>query len=95
MGVPWWPMRLAGPQGVVLRPLKRADAEEFAEVRVANRDWLQPWDATLPGADVPSGASAGEVPDSDEVLSGSALQSALREERAAFHSMRRALQSQA
>lgn len=68
-------MRLTGPQGVVLRPLKRADAEEFAEVRVANRDWLQPWDATLPGTDARGGA--------------------LREERAAFHSMRRALQSQA
>ena len=80
MGVSWWPMRLTGPQGVVLRPLKRADAEEFAEVRVANRDWLQPWDATLPGAGV-SGA---------DVRGGS-----LREERAAFHSMRRALQSQA
>lgn len=73
-------MRLTGPQGVVLRPLKRSDAEEFAEVRVANRDWLQPWDATLPGAGV-SGADA---------RGGS-----LREERAAFHSMRRALQSQA
>ena len=68
-------MRLTGPQGVVLRPLKRADAEEFAEVRVANRDWLQPWDATLPGADARGGP--------------------LREERAAFQSMRRALQSQA
>ena len=68
-------MRLTGPQGVVLRPLKRADAEEFAEVRVANRDWLQPWDATLPGTDARGGA--------------------LRKERAAFHSMRRALQSQA
>lgn len=68
-------MRLTGPQGVILRPLKRADAEEFAEVRVANHDWLQPWDATLPGAGVRGGT--------------------LREERAAFHSMRRALQSQA
>ena len=80
VGVPWWPMRLTGPQGVVLRPLKRADAEEFAEVRVANRDWLQPWDATLPGARV-TGA---------DVPGGS-----LREERAAFPSMRRALQQQA
>ena len=93
-------MRLTGPQGVVLRPLKRADAEEFAEVRVANRDWLQPWDATLPGAgvsgaDARGGASARETPGSDEVLSGSELQAALREERAAFHSMRRVLQSQA
>ena len=68
-------MRLTGPQGVILRPLKRADAEEFAEVRVANHDWLQPWGATLPGAGVRGGT--------------------LREERAAFHSMRRALQSQA
>lgn len=75
MGVLWWPMRLAGPQDLVLRPLKRVDAEEFAQVRVANRDWLKPWDATLPGADVPGGS--------------------LREEWAAFHSMRRALQQQA
>ena len=68
-------MLLTGPQGVILRPLKRADAEKFAEVRVANRDWLQPWDATLPGVDMRGGT--------------------LRKERAAFHSMRRALQSQA
>lgn len=67
-------MRLTGPQGVILRPLKRSDAEKFAEVRVANRDWLQPWDATLPGVDMRGGT--------------------LRKEHAAFHSMRRALQSQ-
>lgn len=88
-------MRLTGPQGMVLRPLKRADAEEFAQVRVANRGWLQPWDATLPGMDAQDGASAGKASGSDEVLSGSELQSALRQERAAFRSMRRALQLQA
>lgn len=88
-------MRLTGPQGVVLRPLKRGDAEKFSEVRVANRDWLQPWDATLPGADGHADALAGEAPGSDEVLEGPELEAALRKKRAAFHSMRRALQSQA
>lgn len=88
-------MRLTGPQGVILRPLKRADAEKFAEVRVANRDWLQPWDATLPGGDMRGGALAGEAPGSDEGRCGPELEAALRKERAAFHCMRRALQSQA
>lgn len=49
MSASWWPMRLSGPQNVVLRPLLRTDAGAFDEVREANREWLRPWDATIPG----------------------------------------------
>ena len=42
-----WPLVLAhGP--LTLRPLRKSDAAEFAEVRRANRTWLQRWDATSP-----------------------------------------------
>jgi ribosomal-protein-alanine N-acetyltransferase len=32
----------------VLRPLSYGDAAAWREVRLRNRAWLQPWDATLP-----------------------------------------------
>lgn len=33
---------------MVLRPLRRSDAGDWAEVRRRNADWLRPWDATSP-----------------------------------------------
>lgn len=35
--------RLVGPR-VVLRPLEPADGDVWREVRVRNRDWLEPWE---------------------------------------------------
>ncbi|KWW99010.1 Ribosomal-protein-alanine N-acetyltransferase [Carbonactinospora thermoautotrophica] len=31
-----------------LRPIRRRDAREWREVRNRNRDWLRPWEATVP-----------------------------------------------
>jgi ribosomal-protein-alanine N-acetyltransferase len=46
---PGWPARLAwGP--VELHPLRRRDAAEWTRVRLANEDWLAPWE---PSAAVP------------------------------------------
>ena len=45
--VPGWPARLES-HGVVVRALKRSDADEWQAVRARNHDWLRPWDATVP-----------------------------------------------
>lgn len=34
--------------GVTLRPLRRSDEREWHAVRARNREWLRPWEATLP-----------------------------------------------
>jgi ribosomal-protein-alanine N-acetyltransferase len=45
---PGWPAVLAdGP--VVLRPYRRSDARAWSEVRIANQQWLAPWESSLPG----------------------------------------------
>ncbi|WP_346621682.1 GNAT family protein [Blastococcus montanus] len=42
---PGWPARLAwGP--VELHPLRRRDAVEWSALRLANEDWLRPWEPT-------------------------------------------------
>ncbi|MGY1741737.1 MULTISPECIES: GNAT family N-acetyltransferase [unclassified Blastococcus] len=42
---PGWPARLSwGP--VELYPLRRSDAAEWSRVRLANEDWLTPWEPT-------------------------------------------------
>lgn len=44
---PGWPARLGwGP--VELHPLRRRDAVEWSRVRLANEDWLRPWEPTAP-----------------------------------------------
>ena len=44
---PGWPARLAwGP--VELTPLRRADAREWARLRIENEDWLSPWEPSAP-----------------------------------------------
>ena len=49
---PGWPARLGwGP--VELHPMRRRDAAEWSRLRLANEDWLRPWE--------PSAAQAWEV----------------------------------
>lgn len=44
---PGWPAHLAwGP--VELHPLRRRDATEWSRVRLANEDWLAPWEPSAP-----------------------------------------------
>ncbi|WP_285728180.1 GNAT family N-acetyltransferase [Psychromicrobium xiongbiense] len=42
-----WPVTLEH-DGVILRPLRRSDQRAWDEVRVRNREWLAPWEATNP-----------------------------------------------
>ncbi|MFI5840738.1 GNAT family N-acetyltransferase [Catenuloplanes sp. NPDC051500] len=45
---PGWPVVLAdGP--VLLRRYRRSDAAAWSEVRIANRQWLSPWESAPPG----------------------------------------------
>ncbi|MDR1118945.1 MAG: GNAT family N-acetyltransferase [Bifidobacteriaceae bacterium] len=51
-----WPAVLAeGP--VTLRPIRVRDARRWNAVRNANRNWLEPWDATTPSGDPPGPAN--------------------------------------
>jgi [ribosomal protein S5]-alanine N-acetyltransferase len=44
-----WPVYLEhGP--IKLRPLRLRDASDWRLTRMLNRDWLEPWEATTPGA---------------------------------------------
>jgi ribosomal-protein-alanine N-acetyltransferase len=44
---PGWPAHLAwGP--VELHPLRRRDAADWSRVRLANEDWLTPWEPSAP-----------------------------------------------
>jgi [ribosomal protein S5]-alanine N-acetyltransferase len=44
---PGWPAQLAyGP--VELHPLRRRDAEEWSRLRLANEEWLTPWEPSAP-----------------------------------------------
>ena len=40
-----------------MRSLRRSDADDWQEVRARNRDWLEPWDATVPPGGAPRPAS--------------------------------------
>lgn len=48
-----WPVTLRErrPDGVTvtLRPLQQADRAAWEEIRERNRDWLRPWESSLPG----------------------------------------------
>lgn len=53
-----WPVRL-GHGRVGVRPTVRSDARKLDALRAANRDWLGPWDATVPaGTPTPIGTHA-------------------------------------
>ena len=56
-----WPVRIQVelPTGVVvLRPLRREDAEVWMRVRAASHDWLRPWEATAPAQAMAINAAA-------------------------------------
>lgn len=42
-----WAPQLEHPP-VGLRPLRRGDAQQWEQLRELNRDWLRPWEATIP-----------------------------------------------
>ncbi len=42
-----WPVALKHGD-VRLRPLKKSDAKKWREIRAANQDWMQEWEATPP-----------------------------------------------
>ena len=53
---PSWPVELTDGD-VVLRPIKLRDQRAWREVNRRNRDWLRPWEATIPPP-TPSGPIA-------------------------------------
>lgn len=55
MGVPESRLTLNG-RGVVLRPPRMSDYENWADVRSASRAFLQPWEPTWPSDDLTRGA---------------------------------------
>lgn len=55
-----WPVRLQH-RDVLLRPIRRRDRAEWDAIRAYNRDWLQPWDATIPPGGDPGPATFGEL----------------------------------
>ena len=44
-----WPIEIHG-HDISLRPLRFRDRAQWNRVRVENRDWLSPWEATIPQA---------------------------------------------
>ena len=52
-----WPITLHGEQ-IELRPPRFADRRQWNRVRSENREWLAPWEATLPQS--PTGTPASE-----------------------------------
>jgi ribosomal-protein-alanine N-acetyltransferase len=55
---PGWPARLTyGP--VELHPLRRGDAGEWSRLRLANEDWLAPWEPSSPVPWAPRHTPAG------------------------------------
>ena len=52
-----WPQELYGEE-IFLRPARFRDRSKWNEVRAENKEWLTPWEATLPK--VPAGTPASE-----------------------------------
>jgi ribosomal-protein-alanine N-acetyltransferase len=44
-----WPIEIKGHE-ILLRPLRFRDRTKWNQVRVENRDWLSPWEATMPNS---------------------------------------------
>lgn len=53
-----WPVSLKH-RAVVLRPMKTSDRKEWDAVRTYNRNWLMPWEASLPPGGEPGPPSFG------------------------------------
>ncbi|MFE1500147.1 GNAT family N-acetyltransferase, partial [Streptomyces albidoflavus] len=45
--IPSWPVVLVDGE-VVLRPIRMRDHAAWREVNRRNREWLRPWEATVP-----------------------------------------------
>ncbi|CAM5685150.1 hypothetical protein STENM223S_08229 [Streptomyces tendae] len=56
LNTPYWPVELVDGD-IVLRPIKLRDQKVWREVNRRNRDWLRPWEATIPPP-TPSGPIA-------------------------------------
>jgi ribosomal-protein-alanine N-acetyltransferase len=54
-----WPLVLTSGD-ITLRPLRLRDKKEWDRIRSSNRQWLAPWEATLPR--IPGDDSAGDLP---------------------------------
>ncbi|MDQ1709970.1 MAG: [ribosomal protein S5]-alanine N-acetyltransferase, partial [Frankiaceae bacterium] len=54
-----WPVELRNGD-VRVRPLRRSDARAWSEVRLANEEWLSPWESTA--RDVHAGYAARHTP---------------------------------
>ena len=52
-----WPQVLYG-EDITLRPARFRDRRKWSQVRAENKEWLSPWEATLPK--VPAGSPASE-----------------------------------
>ena len=48
-----WPVRLTDGE-VLLRPLRVRDGRAWREIRMANEEWLAPWEATAPDPTSPA-----------------------------------------
>jgi [ribosomal protein S5]-alanine N-acetyltransferase len=42
-----WPIEIKAGD-IALRPLRFRDRAKWNQVRVENKDWLSPWEATIP-----------------------------------------------
>lgn len=54
-----WPVVIEA-DGVTIRPLRMRDRALWDEIRAVNRDWLSPWEATLPS--VPGEVAPSKLP---------------------------------
>jgi len=55
-----WPVRLTH-QAVTLRPLRRRDEAEWAEIRRRSGSWFRPWDSTRPPGASEHGMTFGQL----------------------------------
>lgn len=54
-----WPLTLISGE-ITLQPMRLRDRNKWYSVRTRNREWLEPWEATLPR--VPNDQSSAELP---------------------------------
>jgi ribosomal-protein-alanine N-acetyltransferase len=56
----FWPVRLTH-RAVTLRPLRRRDEAEWAEIRRRSGSWFRPWDSTRPPGAAEPGMTFGQL----------------------------------